>query len=133
MKYKAEYEPSFLLDPATYEFLPFNEVCKPMLDVDDHAIFSHFEEGQAQRRKPSLPEDQSLHRSNASHDNGAINTDSGSEEGDDDEEEELSRPPPPGFLDPDNLPEDLLRQIYTFENGKPLPLIVSGSSFLLYS
>lgn len=123
MKYKAEYEPSFLLDPKTYEFLPFNEVCKPMLDIDDHAIFSEFEENQAQRRESFASESLPSQDATSGHENEGMDTDGESEE--DVEDNELSKPPPPGFLDPDNLPQDLLIQIYTFENGKPLPLIVS--------
>ena len=126
MKYKAEFEPSFLLDPIKYEFLPFNEVCKPMLDANDHAIFSEFKTalavGDEAPQTPATPSEAPTDGQR----NGKVDRDSESDEGDDDEDE-LSKPPPPGFLDPDHIPEDLLVQVYTLENGKPLPLIVSDS------
>lgn len=119
MRYKAEYEPSFLLDPVTYEFLPFQEVCKPMLDVDDHAMFSERKDTtNTHQQGDKLPPGQIL---------GDRDEDTDSDGAEDEDDEELSRPPPPGFLDPDNLPQDLLVQIYTFENGKPLPLLVSNA------
>lgn len=127
MKYKAEYEPSFLLDPVTYEFLPFNEVCKPMLDVNDHAIFSEFKSADSTSSKASQSLATSSEDSPTGPHNGKLDDDSESDEGEDDEDE-LSKPPPPGFLDPDHLPEELLAQVYTVENGRPLPLIVSGYS-----
>jgi len=39
MRYKAEYAPSFLADPETYEWFPI-EKCKPLLDKNRYACFS---------------------------------------------------------------------------------------------
>jgi arginine-tRNA-protein transferase len=142
MKYKAEYSPSFLLDPVTYEFLPFNEVCKPLLDADDHAIFSECKEGDTYVPRITSSRD-SEGRSTAHADTGGMasaqsvdkvdsqsESESESETEDEDEDEaedetELSKPPPPGFLDPDHIPDAIMRQVYTIEANKPLPLVVS--------
>lgn len=128
MKYKAEYAPSFLLDPETYEYLPFDEVCKSILDKDDHAIFSEYLRTPANEDSAEVKQDIATRpQADEKRDNSMkTNSDSGDDEDDaDDGEEELSRPPPPGFLDPDHLPQELLLGIYTFEAGKPLPLILS--------
>lgn len=39
MRYKAEYSPSYLADPETYEWYPF-EQCKPLLEGNRYACFS---------------------------------------------------------------------------------------------
>lgn len=127
MKYKAEYAPSFLLDPETYEYLPFNEVCKPILDMDDHAIFSEYLRKPANEDSAQVKQDIATRsHSDEKRDNSTkTDSDSGDEDDAADGDEELSIPPPPGFLDPDHLPQQLLLGIYTFEGGKPLPLVLS--------
>lgn len=129
MRYKAEYSPSYLLDPVTYQFLSFEEVCKPILDKDDHAIFSEYRDGRAKSHLSSTETVQDPSNTTASDEVKHMNTGNGglddSEDETDEEEERLSEPPPPGFLDPDNLPQELVLGIYTFEHGKPLPLVMS--------
>ncbi|KAJ7591192.1 arginine-tRNA-protein transferase [Mycena floridula] len=42
MKYKAEYSPSYLCDPETYQWFPM-ETCQPLLDRMRYAVFSDLE------------------------------------------------------------------------------------------
>ena len=130
MRYKAGYSPSFLLDPETYTFYPFESICEPLLDNNDHVIFSAriavADAGAEPSRRKKI---EKLLQSNSDHfqeQNGNASDDSGKEE--EDEEEMLSVPPPPGFLDPVILPQELLRKIYGFEDGQAMPLLVGSSS-----
>lgn len=125
MKYKAEYSPSYLLDPVTYEYLPFEEVCKPMLDKDDHAIFSQFAGAENGKEDVKMDAEPVITTGNSAEIEIKEGDDEEDGETDDDDDEELSKPPPPGFLDPDHLPHELLLSIYTLEYDKPLPLLLS--------
>lgn len=125
MRYKAEYTPSWLLDPETYAFHPFEEVCRDILDKDDHAIFSeHLSMTQLVpvQRRPMSP---IIHRGMGRGSIG-IETDDGEQDDNNDEDgkDVLSDPPPPGFLNPNNLPRELLETIYAFERGAVKPLLV---------
>lgn len=131
MRYKAEYSPSFLLDPATYEFYPFDTVCRAQLDQDDHAIFSATAISSSKTGIVSAAPSQQQHASTAREPGESAedgDEDSGSdEEEDEDEDEWLSDPPPPGFLAPADLPFDMLKTVYSFESGRVVPLLVSHS------
>lgn len=145
MKYKAEYSPSQLLDPETYEWLPFAEVCKPLLDRDSHVIFSGHKGGGMPASGGAAGVDANpasemavdvatspeaaVSEKDAKDAAGMENEDEDEEEeGDeeDEEEEHLCNPPPPGFLDPAALPTDLLRRVYMLERSRVVPLLVSG-------
>jgi len=137
MKYKAEYSPSYLLDPEMYEWLPFTEVCKPILDKNSHAIFSqHQDDSMAVDESGAAQSDDSRHEvaatksassssTQAGDDGRDSDDDDGEEEEEEDAEETLSDPPPPGFLDPGGLPRPLLSSIYAFEKGQVTPLLLS--------
>lgn len=115
MKYKAEYSPSFLLDPETYDFYPFDEVCKPMLDKNSHAVFSN---------QTPCNNEEATQEANKADDLDAKSEEEGDSEEEEDGTQTLSSPPPPGFLDPTNLPFELLSEIYSFDKGSAIPLLV---------
>lgn len=127
MRYKADYSPSFLLDPETYQFYPFDGVCRPQLDQDDHAIFSaHTSPSLARDRELASPPEQnrSVKKPGGNAEDGDRDSQSESDDEGEDEDEWLSEPPPPGFLTPNDLPFDLLKTIYSFESGRVVPLLV---------
>lgn len=137
MRYKADYAPSFLLDPQTYDFLPFAK-CKPLLDKDDHTIFSDWKDSHVRDSEEALvvecnnlqySNDEVSNNVNDDHQEKSTNMDNlDSDENDSEDEDErcLSRPLPPGFLDPEDLPRSLIRQVYTFEGGSLCPIEVSS-------
>jgi len=123
MRYKAEYSPSYLLDPSTNHFLPFKDTCEPILEEDNHAIFSEYLSG-----KKSLPKKEQQ-RPMVKLEVNSLQADTGdsdsSEEAGEDEDERLRSPPPPGFLPPSALPKELLLSVYGFDRGTAVPLIMS--------
>lgn len=122
MRYKAEYSPSFLLDPETYVYYSFQEVCKPILDKYEHASFTR---GDPLRDKDDV-------RSQVSKASTGSGIKNGSSAGDDDEDsepeaasdEDMPEKLPPGFLDPGKIPLDLLISVYVLERGQVVPMVV---------
>lgn len=135
MRYKVDYAPSYLLDPQTYEWIPFKEVCQAILDDNPYAIFSQVTNTPtrpASRAKASNGNSKRLppERADIGQSSAGSESESGSESEIDeaDEPKALRRPPPPGFLDPENLPTPLISSIYGFDNGRimPLPVRIQG-------
>ncbi|KAL7009300.1 Arginyl-tRNA--protein transferase 1 [Cystobasidiomycetes sp. EMM_F5] len=129
MRYKVDYAPSYLLDPQTYEWIPFKEVCQAILDDNPYAIFSQVTNTPtrpASRAKASNGNSKRLppERADIGQSSAGSESESGSESEIDeaDEPKALRRPPPPGFLDPENLPTPLISSIYGFDNGRIMPL-----------
>ena len=117
MKYKAEYQPSSLLDPDTNIFFPWAE-CKERLDLTKHASFSKPVSEQriaARKLTPSLSESAS---------SAGSGSDGSSAEGDDDDVE-WPATPPPGCLDPNKLSKELLFGTCVLEGRTLVPLLVS--------
>lgn len=138
MRYKATYSPSSLLDPDTYDFLPFEEVCKPILDREKHALFSRIEWNKRSPDEwpPILPEyaqgkevtsqgDDDMDGSDVPSPPAKTSQDDDSDSDDGDSDASLSPPYPPGFLDPSSLSGELLSQIFTIQNGQLVPLLLS--------
>lgn len=138
MRYKADYQPSFLLDPTTNVYYPW-EHCKPLIDQSTPhvACFSGSSIGsspagsRSTAREPVSPVRKET-RSQDDHDGAdkGIESDSEDEETDDEEEEEeadiqFPSPPPPGCLDPAKLPKSLLLNSYVLESRTLVPLLIS--------
>ena len=129
MRYKAEYSPSFLLDPETYDYYPFQDICKPLLDKFEHASFSR---GTSLRQKiEETASEASELKSKPDSTDGAQSSqsDRGSDsEAEEDSDEEMPDNLAPGFLDADKIPLDLLISIYGLEDedGQVVPISVSS-------
>lgn len=152
MRYKAEYQPSFLLDPvrlplsphctrtypassqATNVYYPW-ATCKPLLDVASPGVAS-FSQPIPVTSTPAPPSPSSTSTnspsSSTSIDDPSANPDaeaasSDSEEDDeedDDDEPPFPSPPPLGCYDPDKLPKELLMTTYVIEKRTLVPFVV---------
>lgn len=112
MKYKADYQPSFLLDPDTNNYYPWAEA-KERLDITKHASFSKpVSEQRITTREPTP----ALSDSSSSSSPGSSV---------DDEDVEWPATPPPGCLDPNKLPKELLFGTCVLEGRTLVPLLVS--------
>ncbi|GAA5827181.1 hypothetical protein JCM11251_001156 [Rhodosporidiobolus azoricus] len=139
MRYKADYQPSFLLDPETNAYYPWS-TCRPLLDASSPRVASFSRPAPsfpttapAPATTPSNPAEASAEGgsprvSGASNDEDD-DTDGVSEEEDEDEDEdedgELPYPPPLGCYDPENLPKDLLLGAFVIERRTLMPLLLS--------
>ncbi|GAA6046515.1 hypothetical protein JCM3770_006187 [Rhodotorula araucariae] len=142
MRYKADYQPSFLLDPEANTFVPFAQ-CKPLLDSGTRITsFSA-------PLPPSTPSTApvtgtSTSAPGATHSGPEVNSGGvhaadtadpspGSDDDDDDDDDDdggggdaaFPSPPPPGCLDPSALPKDLLLSSLALERRALMPLLLS--------
>lgn len=101
MAYKAEYAPSFLIDPGTQQWHSLTP--KLSAYIASHTGYTPFSEIEGMDNT-LLPEWKAaakpLPRSSAEA--------AGHEEEDEDDEADWPSPPPPGFLDPDIIPKSVL-------------------------
>jgi arginine-tRNA-protein transferase len=111
MKYKADYQPSFLLDPETNKFYPWAHA-KERLDITKHASFSKPVSQQPMAARETTP---ALSDSASSSPGSSV----------DDEDVEWPETPPPGCLDPSRLPKELLFGTCVLEGRTLVPLLVS--------
>ncbi|GAA5908365.1 arginyltransferase [Sporobolomyces salmoneus] len=120
MRYKADYQPSFLLDPATNNYYPW-EHCKPLIDVSNPKVASF--------SNPSVNHPPSSTSNTPPASSAPPVEDQNMEDEDDDEDEEedmqFPSPPPPGCLDPTKLPKSLLLNSYILESRTLVPLLIS--------
>ncbi|GAA5901915.1 hypothetical protein JCM5296_006301 [Sporobolomyces johnsonii] len=134
MRYKADYQPSFLLDPATNTYFPWSHV-KPLLDAASPRVASF---SQPDPSTPTASSSRPLEPLEAATNGGTTPTGSegetaagGEEEEDDDEEDEEDdddvwpSPPPLGCLDPQNLSKELLLNSFVLEGRTLAPLLLS--------
>ncbi|GAA5985354.1 hypothetical protein JCM5350_005155 [Sporobolomyces pararoseus] len=131
MRYKADYQPSFLLDPATNVYYPFQH-CKPLIDLSTPKVASFSDPS-----PPPPPHNVTTNSNNSSIPSSSTTTtttgqedqdmDSSSEEEEEEEEEDIQfpSPPPPGCLDPSKLPKSLLLNSYVLESRTLVPLLIS--------
>ncbi|GAA6064208.1 hypothetical protein JCM10212_001621 [Sporobolomyces blumeae] len=126
MRYKADYQPSYLLDPATNSYYPW-EHCKPLLatSMPRAASFSN----PALNPPPSSASTRDGH-GNASSSLPRTTTSPDSDESSDEDDEEESdsifpNPAPPGCLDPARLPKTLLLNSFVLETRTLVPLLLS--------
>lgn len=92
MKYKASYQPSYLLDAESNRFYPYQQSAATL---DKHR-WASFARGESIRVEGA----------------GV----SGENDGSDDEDENLPSPPPAGFLNPRTLSKRLLNEIKILDN-----------------
>ncbi|KAI8086376.1 arginine-tRNA-protein transferase-like protein 1 [Halteromyces radiatus] len=92
MKYKAKYHPSDLLDPETYDWYSFNDICKPLLDQHRYTSFS---------------------RSNQDIPTATVTAEQRHHDDDDSSNKRRATTSliPPGWLDPASLDDDDLNQV----------------------
>ncbi|ORY90158.1 arginine-tRNA-protein transferase [Leucosporidium creatinivorum] len=157
MRYKGEYQPSSLLDPATNVFYPF-EHCAPLLDANSHASFSsppkpptRSDTNSSTSSLPiAIPSANSSSESPPSRNNamtplaerpplsdeedvkqreGSGETETEEEEEEDEDDDEIAWPelPPPGCFDPAELPKGMLMGTLLLENRMLVPLLFSSS------
>ncbi|GAA5877358.1 hypothetical protein JCM16303_006255 [Sporobolomyces ruberrimus] len=137
MRYKADYQPSFLLDPGTNTYYPW-EVCKPLIDRSTPKVASFSNPSlnpppstsmsTSQTPGPSTSHSQPI--SSTLRDSAEVDDSDGDEESEEEEEEEeednlFPVPPPPGCLDPSRLPKSLLLNSYVLEQRTLVPLLIS--------
>ncbi|GAA5982247.1 hypothetical protein JCM11641_006238 [Rhodosporidiobolus odoratus] len=120
MRYKADYQPSFLLDPETNTYFPFS-TCKPLLDASSPRIASFSRPSST--ALSSAPTRPASSKSDAKPIEDAEG--SASEEEEEDDEGDLPSPPPLGCHDPDKLPKDLLLASFVLERRTLVPLLLS--------
>ncbi|GAA5855059.1 hypothetical protein JCM8547_002364 [Rhodosporidiobolus lusitaniae] len=142
MRYKAEYQPSFLLDPETNVYYLWS-TCKPLLDVASPKVASFSRPAPSScSSTPSLPPPptsatapsqpsiaSSTTESLASTDEDTANNSSPSShsQSDDsfDDDSDFPSPPPLGCYDPSELPKDLLLGTFVLEKRTLVPLVLS--------
>ncbi|GAA6018273.1 hypothetical protein JCM11491_005136 [Sporobolomyces phaffii] len=133
MRYKADYQPSFLLDPVTNTYYPW-EHCKPLVDraMPRAASFSNPSlnpSSPAQTPAPSTslsrPAPPSEERDSASDAADGDDEDEDEDDDEDDDDIQFPCPPPPGCLDPSKLPKSLLMNSYVLESRTLVPLLIS--------
>ncbi|BGP44414.1 Arginyl-tRNA--protein transferase 1 [Rhodotorula kratochvilovae] len=136
MRYKADYQPSFLLDPDANTFVPFAQ-CKPLLDSG--ARITSFSAPLPRPASASAPEPAASSVASVSAplateaDGAPAASGSGSDspassdgdDGDGDDDVSFPSPPPPGCLDPSALPKDLLLSSLALERRTLMPLLLS--------
>ncbi|TIB99513.1 hypothetical protein E3Q16_04165 [Wallemia mellicola] len=107
MKYKATYQPSYLLDAVTNEFYPYKESS----DVLEKYRWASF--AQSKSIKVTAEDNKDDHGS------------------DEEEDENLPVPSPAGFLNPRDLPRSLLNNVKILDNSSMslLTYFVGGDSF----
>ncbi|BGP12345.1 hypothetical protein JCM10213_006524 [Rhodosporidiobolus nylandii] len=116
MRYKADYQPSFLLDPETNTYFPFSH-CKPLLDASSPRIASF---SRPSTSSSTLTDPTPL--SSAPPDSEDAPD---SDEDDYDSEDDFPSPPPLGCHDPNSLPKDLLLGSFVVEKRTLVPLLLS--------
>ncbi|GAA5898234.1 hypothetical protein JCM8208_000190 [Rhodotorula glutinis] len=150
MRYKADYQPSFLLDPEANVYVPFSQ-CKPYLDtgaritsfsgpVPPRALEPLAAPTASTSTSTSAPAPAPTPAPAATASTGADASASGSgsseddeddedAEGDDDDDDDVAfpAPPPPGCLDPLELPKDLLLSSLVLERRSLVPLLLSAA------
>ncbi|GAA5991289.1 hypothetical protein JCM10908_003240 [Rhodotorula pacifica] len=173
MRYKADYQPSFLLDPPTNTYYPWS-VCKPRLDATTSGMTTFSgdfspppapplrsssstpadpvaqtspsaDDMEAASDPPTLPKPQQPSPAATStappdEDVAATNSDSNSDlsppsdsVSDEEEEEDpeldtdFPSPPPPGCLDPNNLPIELLAEMFVIQRRTLMPFLLSDA------
>ncbi|BGO99091.1 Arginyl-tRNA--protein transferase 1 [Rhodotorula toruloides] len=124
MRYKADYQPSFLLEPDTNRYVPWAQ-CKPLLDLSSR-ILSFTD--------PPPPASSVAAATTSAHpvapptpppeDASMAHLD---DEMDEDDEAAYPSPPPPGCLDPHELPKDLLIESFVLEKRTLMPLLLSSA------
>ncbi|GAA5888743.1 hypothetical protein JCM6882_002833 [Rhodosporidiobolus microsporus] len=120
MRYKADYQPSFLLDPETNAYYPWS-TCKALLDASSPRVASFSRpSSSALAPDPTLPE-----ASPPTSGSDAEEVDSEEEDDDDDEDGDLPSPPPLGCYDPEKLPKELLLGAFVIEKRTLMPLLLS--------
>ncbi|GAA6002619.1 hypothetical protein JCM10207_007596 [Rhodosporidiobolus poonsookiae] len=129
MRYKADYQPSFLLDPETNVYYPWS-TCKPLLDAASSGVasFSRPASSSSSSTPPaaatSPPAASAPVSANAAAGNRSL-SDEEDEEEDDDDDVAFPSPPPLGCLDPHQLPKDLLLGSFVIEQRTLMPLLLS--------
>ncbi|GAA5925063.1 hypothetical protein JCM3775_006353 [Rhodotorula graminis] len=144
MRYKADYQPSFLLDPDANAYVPFAQ-CKPYLDSGARVTsFSGPVPPSALEPVPaatastsaaapvlSPAPDATAGARDAAHSGSASGSGSSEEDEDeasgDDDDVAFPSPPPPGCLDPLELPKDLLLSTLVLERRSLVPLLLSSA------
>lgn len=127
MRYKAEYQPSSLLDPATNEFYPWAH-CKRRLDLDSHASFSRPLNPSPSPPSAAIPipgsDPTALNEARES--TSRVGTPASGMEVESEEEDEVQWPdhPPPGCLDPGALPKSMILGTCLLEGRTLVPLMV---------
>ncbi|GAA5837085.1 hypothetical protein JCM9279_005581 [Rhodotorula babjevae] len=153
MRYKADYQPSFLLEPDTNNYVPFTD-CKPYLDtgaritsfsgpvpptaLEPLAPSASFSTPAAPSTSASTPAPAPSTPAPSAPTAAAASGAGSSEEEEDEEDEDdeasgddddvaFPSPPPPGCLDPLELPKDLLLSSLVLERRSLVPLLLSAA------
>ncbi|SCV67967.1 BQ2448_88 [Microbotryum intermedium] len=127
MKYKADYQPSWLLDPMTNDWYAW-DTCKKILDGCERASFS--EGGPLIPQSSSTSVSQGGPSGPSTPGNSAQQMDVDEVEAGDEEEEDTyiyPTPSPPGCLDPSSLPKRLLLDSIVLEGRTVFPLLFSAA------
>lgn len=131
MSYKAEYDASYLLEPSTNTFTPFDK-CKPLLDQNEHTML--FDTSKTELDHPQTASS-SLSSTSLPPTTPAPSKNSQSEPQPDqewldeesDDEAALSFPSPfPGVLQPDQLPRDLIMSLKVIEGRTIRPFLMTS-------
>ncbi|GAA5922830.1 arginyltransferase [Sporobolomyces koalae] len=127
MRYKADYQPSFLLDPATNVYYPW-EHCKPLVSaaMPRAASFSNPASNPPATISTETASSHGTNSGSQKQNEADRARDSGESEDDEDEEDiQFPIPPPPGCLDPHKLPKTLLLNSYVLESRTLVPVVIS--------
>ncbi|KDE06916.1 hypothetical protein MVLG_02804 [Microbotryum lychnidis-dioicae p1A1 Lamole] len=138
MKYKSDYQPSWLLDPMTNDWFAW-EACKEVLDRCERASFSEAgslvpqsasasnKVSQVGTSSPSTPGNHGAQQMDV----GELEVEVEKEGKEEEEEEEdtfvYPTPSPPGCLDPSSLPKQLLLDSIVLEGRTVVPLLFSAA------
>lgn len=132
MVYKAQYHPSFLLEPETNRFVPY-ETCKPLLEENEHrTTFNITQQGVASHQSTS----NGITETNRARTPVSTNTQPSDEWEDEDglsdsdvEDDEQAFPDPfPGALQSGDLSRDLLINLKVLEGRTVRSFLMSRAA-----
>ncbi|GAA5997142.1 arginyltransferase [Rhodotorula paludigena] len=139
MRYKADYQPSLLLDPETNAYYPWSQ-CKPLLDTGSRITSFATVPDPLDPSAPVAFERAASGAPQSSHDKPETSThkegdkddedreqasDEDEEDDEDDDDVDFPSPPPPGCLEPTTLSKDLLLRALALERRAIMPLLLS--------